>query len=77
MSASAARAFMAGRGVARGVGVPTAVGLGIGVVGPTLGAAEVLPAAGGGMVDEESGADAVHAAVRTRSKSAAVARRIC
>ena len=75
MSRSAARAFMAGRGVARGVGVPTAVGLGV-VVGLALGAADVLPAAGAELVDEEPGADVEHATVSTRSRSAAAARRI-
>ena len=76
MSRSAALAFMVGRGVACGVGVPTAVGLGVVVVGLALGAADVLPAAGGEVVDEEPGADAEHATVSTKSKSAAAARRI-
>ena len=76
MSRSAARAFIAGRGVARGVGVPTAVGLGVVVVGLALGAADVLPVAGAGLVDEEPGADAEHPTVSTRSRSAAAARRI-
>jgi len=62
--------------VARGVGVPTAVGFGVVVVWLALGAADVLPAAGDEVVDEEPGADAEHATVSTRSKSAAAARRI-
>jgi hypothetical protein len=76
MSLRAARAFMTGRGVARGLGVPTAVGLGVAGVGPTRGAADVILTAGEELLDEEPGSGAVHATVSTKSRSAAAARRI-
>src|SRR5829696_2128744 len=76
MSLSAARRFMIGRGFARGVAVPTAVGLGVAGVGSTRGAADVLLSAGEELLDEEPGAGAVHATVSTKSRSAAAARRI-
>ena len=76
MSRSAARAFMAGRGVALGLGVAIAVALGDAADGLVLGTSDVAPSAGEEVVGEEPGADGEQAAVRTRSESAAMARRI-
>jgi hypothetical protein len=76
MSWSAARAFMAGRGVALGVGVALACALGKAAEGLVLGTGFVGPSTGEEVVGGESGADGVHATVRTRRDSAAIARRI-
>ena len=74
MSRSAARAFMAGRGVALGVGVAIAVGLGD--AGLVLGRGAVGRSAGEEVVGEEPGTDGEQPTVKTRRESAAMARRI-
>ena len=75
MSRSAARAFMAGRGVALDVGVAIAVALGDAADGLVLVTGDVGLSTGEEVAGDEPGDDGEQA-VRTRMESAAMVRRI-